>query len=297
MDIVASATPSAGFHDGELAVQRHAGVESSAARLVGMMAPAELGGGIAHFLAERTFALLTGRDRRSGLWISPLAGPSGFLEVAARNVLAVHAVPGSGDPLHELPAGQPVGLLVIEFATRRRVRINGTLTSIGSTGLRIEVEQAFGNCPQYIRRRVLDPGAGGASEEPIRHADALTAADAALIKRSDTFFTGSTHPDRGVDASHRGGPAGFVRVENGSLWWPDYPGNNMFNTLGNLAVDPSAALLFADFTTGDTLHLSGTAVTEWSAPGGEDITGRRVRFTPRDLVAGRLLPIRAATDT
>ena len=58
---------------------------------------------------------------------------------------------------------------------------------------------------------------------------------------TETFFLGTTHPDRGVDTSHRGGPAGFVRVEDGALWWPDYPGNNMFNSFGNLAVDDTAA--------------------------------------------------------
>jgi hypothetical protein len=82
------------------------------------------------------------------------------------------------------------------------------------------------------------------------------------------------------------------------LWWPDYAGNNMFNTLGNLAVDPAAALLFPDFATGRTLQLSGGAVTEWTAPGapGDDAaTGRIVHFTPDQVVAGRLLRVRAGT--
>ena len=59
----------------------------------------------------------------------------------------------------------------------------------------------------------------------------------------------------------------LVRVEGNELWWPDCPGNKMFNSLGNLAVDPTAALLFTGFGSGRVLHLSGTAVTEWGAPG------------------------------
>jgi hypothetical protein len=51
----------------------------------------------------------------------------------------------------------------------------------------------------------------------------------------------------------------------------------MFNSLGNIAVDPVASLLFLDFTTGTALHLSGTATLEWDAPGE---TGRAVRFHP-----------------
>ena len=74
------------------------------------------------------------------------------------------------------------------------------------------------------------------------------------------------------------------------LSWPDFPGNNMFNSFGNLGVDPSAALLFVDFTDGVALHLSGSAEVVWSEPGqlgdagDEGGTGRRVRFTPDAVV-------------
>jgi hypothetical protein len=89
---------------------------------------------------------------------------------------------------------------------------------------------------------------------------------------------------------------GLVRVEGNELWWPDYPGNKMFNSLGNLAVDPTAALLFAGFGSGRVLHLSGTAVTEWGArgePGDDGGTGRRVRFTVSAVQSGPPLPVRS----
>jgi hypothetical protein len=47
------------------------------------------------------------------------------------------------------------------------------------------------------------------------------------------------------------------------LAFPDYSGNNMFNTLGNLAVNPKAGLLFVDFERGSTLQLSGQATIIW----------------------------------
>jgi hypothetical protein len=109
-----------------------------------------------------------------------------------------------------------------------------------------------------------------------------------------TFFLGTAHPERGADASHRGGAPGFVRVEGNQLWWPDYPGNNLFNSFGNLAVNPEAALLFIDFGTGAVLHLSGTASIEWDpvgAPGDDGRTGRRARFDLQRLVADRFLPV------
>jgi predicted pyridoxine 5'-phosphate oxidase superfamily flavin-nucleotide-binding protein len=289
--------PSA-FHEGELAVQRRAGVQDKAARLAGMLDPGELRDAQARFLADRTFAALTGRAADGRLWVSPLSGPPGFLDVTGPTTLTVHAIPGRGDPLHDLAAGQPVGLVVVEFATRRRVRINGTLGLVGPDRLRVDVEQAYGNCPKYIQQRALSPVTTEPHDPAVRREDRLAAPDVALIRGADTFFIGTAHPGRGADASHRGGPTGFVRVDDGELWWPDYSGNNMFNTLGNLSVDPAAALLFPEFGTGRTLQLSGTARTEWLPPGGpgdDDSTGRLVRFTPHQIAAGRQLHVRAGT--
>jgi predicted pyridoxine 5'-phosphate oxidase superfamily flavin-nucleotide-binding protein len=285
-----------GFHKGELGVQRRSGVAAQAARLSGMLARGELRGGFARFLADRTFAVLTARDADGRLWTSPLSGLPGFLEPTGTTTLSVHAVPGPGDPLHNLVAEQPVGLVAIEFATRGRVRVNGTLSTATGTGFRVDVEQAYGNCPQYIQQRVLTPDRIVERLPTVRSSERLDAEDIALIRGADTFFIGTTHPTRGADASHRGGPAGFVRVHDGELWWPDYTGNNMFNTLGNLAVDPSAALLFPDFRSGRAVQLSGTARVEWMTPGAagdDDATGRLVRFTPDQVVAGRTLGVHA----
>jgi hypothetical protein len=70
-----------------------------------------------------------------------------------------------------------------------------------------------------------------------------------------------------VDVSHRGGKPGFVRVDidggRGVLTIPDFRGNFMFNTLGNLAADPRAGLLLVGFEHGGTLQLSGRARIEW----------------------------------
>jgi uncharacterized protein len=293
--------PDVGFHAGELAVQERAGTRDEAERLAPMLEPAQLRGGIVAFLADRTFAVITARDAGGRLWSSPLTGPAGFLHAVAPTTLAIRARLPEGDPLSGLPTGQRVGLVVVEFATRRRVRLNGALTAVGGDRLAIEVEQAYGNCPQYIHQRLLardEPGQG--EEGEVRRDTALSAADAGLIRGADTFFLGTTNPERGSDASHRGGAPGFVRVDGDRLWWPDYPGNNLFNSFGNLAVDPEAALLFFDFDTGQTLQLSGTAEVEWDAvdrPGDDGHTGRRAVFTLQQLVAGHLLPSRQIADS
>jgi uncharacterized protein len=283
------------FHEGELAVQRQAGAGERAARLSGMLAPPDLTGVPALFLARRDLAVLTAEDADGLLWTVPLIGPPGFLEVVDATTLDVLAVPASAGPLAGGPErGAAVGMVALDFALRRRFRVNGTVVATDPTGFAVQAGQAFGNCPQYIQQRDVVAGAAakgvaGASAEGAAGAahERLDAADAALVAGADTFFLGTVHPTAGADASHRGGAPGFVRVEDGELWWPDYPGNNMFASLGNLAADSRAALLFPDFAGGTVLQLSGHAVVEWTGPGGpgdDGGTGRRVRFTTRRIV-------------
>ncbi|GAA4709616.1 pyridoxamine 5'-phosphate oxidase family protein [Pseudonocardia yuanmonensis] len=272
-----------GFHSGELAVQRRAGVDRDAARLIGMLDAPDLRGGLARSLAERTFLAITAHDRTGRLWITPLVGSPGFVEVRGPADLLVHAVPPPGDPLEGLGAGQQVGILALDPARRRRVRVNGTLSGADERELAVHVDQAYGNCPRFIHPRDLEP-APVLGPPTVRRGQALAPADVDLVRRADTFLLGTSHPTRGADASHRGGR---VVVEDArTLYWPDLPGNNMFNSLGNIAADPAAALVFVDFATGGTVHLSGQAEIDWAEE------GRGVRFTVEALVSGPTLALR-----
>jgi hypothetical protein len=47
------------------------------------------------------------------------------------------------------------------------------------------------------------------------------------------------------------------------LIWPDYSGNTMFQTLGNIAANPHVGLLFIDFESGRTLQVTGRARIIW----------------------------------
>lgn len=267
-----------GFHSGELAVQRRAGVRTHAARLASMAAQGRLSAGTAALLSTAQLAVLAARDGDGRLWTSPLVGQPGFLAAAAPTTLLIRGGVADIDPLHGMPAGQPAGVVVIDFAARRRLRVNGMLTQADSAGLVIEVDQAYGNCPKYIQPR--RPAIPAGSAAAVFDGSALRPAERALIEGADTFFLGTTHPASGNDASHRGGPAGFVRVDgDGRLSWPDYAGNNLFNSLGNIAVDPVTALLFLDFVTGAAVQLSGTAALEWSVSDGQEAE-RSVAFAP-----------------
>jgi hypothetical protein len=94
-----------------------------------------------------------------------------------------------------------------------------------------------------------------------------------VIETTDTLFVATTGGAEGVDISHRGGKPGFVRVDGDTLTIPDFSGNSYFNTLGNLLLDPRAALLIADFSTGDLLHLQGRTEIVWDIPVEERLAG------------------------
>src|SRR4051812_50185750 len=87
-----------GFHSGELAVQRRAGVQAQAARLRPMMAPGELRGGAPAFLAHASFAALTARDRDGGVWASPPLRPPGFITAATPTPPALRGTLARRDP-------------------------------------------------------------------------------------------------------------------------------------------------------------------------------------------------------
>jgi hypothetical protein len=100
----------------------------------------------------------------------------------------------------------------------------------------------------------------------------------------------------GVDVSHRGGKPGFVRVDaDGTLTMPDFFGNFFFNTLGNIAVNPRAGLLFADFDNGDLLYLAVTAEIIWDGPEVASFIGaqRLLRFKVQSMrLVENALPLR-----
>jgi predicted pyridoxine 5'-phosphate oxidase superfamily flavin-nucleotide-binding protein len=173
--------------------------------------------------------------------------------------------------------GPDVGLLVIDLQTRGRLRFNGKLQRTRN-GFEIAISQAYGNCRKYIQRREAQRD-GPAQEHPTHTTDTLDEAQQHRLRHADTLFLASLHPKGGADASHRGGFPGFVRVLGPDrLAFDDYPGNGMFNTLGNLLENPRAGLLHVDFTTGDVLQLSGQARVH--ADFSVELTVASVRDTP-----------------
>jgi ferredoxin-NADP reductase/predicted pyridoxine 5'-phosphate oxidase superfamily flavin-nucleotide-binding protein len=239
------------------------------------------------------FLVAAARDGQGRPWATLLVGSPGFLTSPDPRSLVIDAKPAPGDALEgAFRMGSDVGLLGIEFSTRRRNRLNGRVASDGSGALVCAVDQSFGNCPQYVRerewRRVEDEPSG-----TPRRSSCLAPSQRAWIASADTLFIASGYrgegesPSFGMDASHRGGEPGFVRVESSRrLVLPDYSGNNHFNTIGNLVLDPRAGLLFVDFATGSLLQVTGRATIDWDSEAVARIPGARrlVLFAVEEVV-------------
>ncbi|RON59831.1 pyridoxamine 5'-phosphate oxidase family protein [Pseudomonas fluorescens] len=248
------------WHAGEQQLQAHVGVaermEAFGRKVIRTWMPDQH----REFYQQLPFMLYGAVDADGRPWASVLEGAPGFAHSPDPEHLQFTALPAADDPA-QLRNGEPIGLLGIELHTRRRNRLNGHVGDLHDHGFNLSVDQAFGNCPQYIQLRqfqrvpLSDP-----QTRPAQHFDALDDAAISLIEGADTFFVASyvdADGQRAVDVSHRGGQAGFVRVEGNRLTIPDFAGNLHFNTLGNLLLNPKAGLLFIDFSTGDLLQLSG----------------------------------------
>jgi predicted pyridoxine 5'-phosphate oxidase superfamily flavin-nucleotide-binding protein len=253
------------YHEGELEAQRRAGVLLNAER-IGRSIHGEIPPLAQRFAAEQRFVILGAADAEGRVWATVLHGEPGFLSSPADDVLRIGAEPWPGDPLAPALATETdVGLLVIDPSTRRRIRVNGRARPDGAHGIEVTTREVYANCPKYIRQRSVDlslvPGDPGVR---VERGAALTPAQATLLQAIDTLFLASQHPVVGADVSHRGGPRGFVHVPSPDrVVIPDYSGNMMFNTVGNLTADPRAGLLLVDFGGGETLQLSGRATIVW----------------------------------
>lgn len=271
------------FHEGELFVQQRSGELESALGNGRMLAGAIPPGALA-FVAQQPMVVVGSLDSKLYPWASPLVGPPGFVRAIDPTHVKIDLEAAAGnqaDPLWENIAHQSqVGLLLIELPTRRRLRINGRIERIEPARLQIQVEESYPNCPKYIQRRRVALGEAS-SPEPggVRSGSELPEDLRAFIRSADTFFVASAHPERGVDTSHRGGNPGFVEViDERTLRIPDYPGNSMFNTLGNFVVHPEAGLLFPDFQHHRTLQLIGKSEILWDQDAATDTTGGTRRY-------------------
>ncbi|WP_047225686.1 2Fe-2S iron-sulfur cluster-binding protein [Pseudomonas brassicacearum] len=286
----ASKPKSSPWHEGELTLQRSVGaVDMMASVGQRQLARNWMPDQHREFYAQLPFVVLGAVDRQCDVWATLRTGKPGFMSSPDPQTLQINLKPQPSDPAQEgMGEGAAIGMLGIELHTRRRNRMNGNIRRLLDHGLEISVSQAYGNCPRYINLRQYSFVREQAGD--VRHLVATDPLARRLITAADSFYIATyveRDGERQVDASHRGGKPGFVRMdEDGTLTIPDFSGNLFFNTLGNILLNPRAGLIFVDFKTGDLLQMTGSAQVLLDDPEIAAFQGaeRLLRFKPQRVV-------------
>lgn len=281
------------FHEGEVSFQEADGVAEQMAHRGRQVIRAFMPDQHRNFFCNLPFINLGVIDANGAPWVILRTGAPGFITSPDEITLKIASSPLPGEPENLLLSpGSKIGVVGVQTASRRRNRMNGTLQSAAGSDLVVRVDQSFGNCAKYIQRRTAAFMAGPVSDtgHEVRYGETLEAEDLALIARSDTLFIATRSPvltedsRAGLDVNHRGGMPGFVTVaSDNTLIFPDYIGNNFFNTFGNIALDDRTAMQFIDFENGAILSMTGRARIV-SKDAGKASSQRHLEFTPQHVV-------------
>ena len=285
------------FHAGETAIQERLGianiVEEQTKGFIRSAMPAQH----REFFEQLPFIIIGAVDNHGAPWVMPIFAPQGFITSPDNTTLHIAQMPALTEALKlDIGPGQKMGLLGIELPTRRRNRMNGVIKAQSNDGFTIGVEQSFGNCPKYIQQRQITSTITHRHTIPTEAISPLTRLSnkaKQVIQAADTFFISSrttafsSDPRTGIDASHRGGKPGFVKVEEDKrLLFPDFSGNRFYNTLGNIEADGRVGVFFPDFISGDAVFITGTAKVIWDEQQIKTFEGaeRLVEITCKDII-------------
>ncbi len=270
------------FHAGEAKIQAEAGVDTEAfdAAVEQPFQP-ELNDSEVRFIGKRSFSVAASIDPNGRPWASALLGaPQELFVVEDRTTVRIAPQIVPDDPFVDNVRGQGhMGVLFFDPSKRRRAKSLGNGTIEPDNTITYRMHRMFGLCPKYIFKRSHEPAIGElAPKDPPQPAtDRLSDDDRQQLIRADTLFLASWSDAHGADPTHRGGPPGFVTVlDDTTIEMPDYDGNGMFQTLGNLQLDDRIAVLVIDFVSGRSLQLTGTGAIRASASNDE--------FSERTLV-------------
>ena len=231
-------------------------------------------------------------DKQGRPWTTLWGGEKGISQPIAQGILGIRSQvvtyhdpvveelvgkEGDGTVVREEGVGRMVSGLTIDLETRKRTKLFGRMVagaltlredeatdsqqSIAEVQLVLKIEQSLGNCPKYLNKKHIEPAVS--NPELISDSPQLPQRALDLLSKADLFFLSSANNDLDMDTNHRGGPPGFFRVISNEasgavLCYPEYSGNRLYQTLGNLKVNPVLGICVPDFDTGDMLYLTGT---------------------------------------
>ncbi|KAK6002885.1 hypothetical protein QM012_001635 [Aureobasidium pullulans] len=266
-------------------------------------------------------------------WTTVWGGSKGFSQPLGNSMIGIRTSVASkldpvvevlvgrdakGEIVKEYGEGRLLSGLAIDLDTRKRVKLAGRMFAgaLSSTTDRendtddqeqqgvlqlvARIDESLGNCPKYLNRREIYP----ATTDPKVVSDSVPLDEKAveLIHKVDLMFL-STSSGSSMDTNHRGGPPGFVRClpQQGGCTqfvYPEYSGNRLYQSLGNMTLNPKAGFCFPDFDTGNCLFVTGETEILFGKDAA-DVMPRsnlavRVTITAARLVAS-VLPFRGNT--
>ncbi|EMC99705.1 hypothetical protein BAUCODRAFT_347224 [Baudoinia panamericana UAMH 10762] len=279
------------WHEGEQAIQRLMEVPPLDNPTVPTLSPQ-----LARHLQIAPLLALGTVDDQGQPWTTLLGGEPGFARPLGDSIVGLRLpVTGQFDPVIEQLVGKEadgevrraqgegclVGGLTIDLETRKRVKMNGRMMAGALTTIQDEVtdhqetvaemqlvlriKQSLGNCPKYLNSKHITTAFAHpqlVSDSPLLPEPALK-----LIGQADLFFLSTSQNDIDMDTNHRGGPPGFMRVVSTgregptSICWPEYSGNRLYQSLGNMHINPRCGICVPDFRTGDMLYFTGRTET------------------------------------
>ncbi|KAF2242216.1 hypothetical protein BU26DRAFT_524404 [Trematosphaeria pertusa] len=275
------------FHKGEEQMHKLLKVPSYDNPTSAMLTPQ------ASFSLQRSPLLALGTlDSQNRPWTTLWGGHAGFSQPLGGGLIGTRTiVDGAHDPVVQALVGNVekgemvqqekiLSGLSIDLMKRTRVKLSGRMVA-GAVGkmdvefedegerpdeapekqdqiqLVMKIEQSLGNCPKYLNQYEVQPAF--VTSELVSQGPTLTPDAKALISKSDMFFLSSSTEDD-MDTNHRGGPAGFVRVlSDTEIVYPEYSGNRLYQSLGNLQLNPKIGITFPDYETGAVLYTTGAA--------------------------------------
>lgn len=275
------------WHDGEIAMAKAMKVPEMDNPTVPMLSPQ-----LANHSRVVPLIAIGTLDKQGRPWTTLWGGEKGISQPIAQGILGIRSrvvtqhdpvveelvgKEGNGTVVREEGVGRMVSGLTIDLETRKRTKLFGRMIagalslredeatdskqSVAEVQLVLKIEQSLGNCPKYLNKKHIEPAMS--NPELVSDSPQLPQRALDLLSKADLFFLSSANHDRDMDTNHRGGPAGFVRVISNEasgavLCYPEYSGNRLYQTLGNLKVNPALGICVPDFDTGDMLYLTGT---------------------------------------
>jgi NAD(P)H-flavin reductase len=275
------------WHDGEVAMAKAMRVPDMDNPTVPTLSPQ-----LANHARIAPLIAIGTLDKQGRPWTTLWGGEKGISQPIAQGILGIRSqvvrthdpvveelvgAEGDGTIVREEGVGRMVSGLTIDLETRKRTKLYGRMIAgalsmredeatetqqhVAEVQLVLKIEQSLGNCPKYLNKKRVEPA--NSNPELVSESPQLPQSALDLLSKADLFFMSSANHDQDMDTNHRGGPPGFVRLISNEpsgavLCYPEYSGNRLYQTLGNLKVNPVVGICVPDFETGDMLYLTGT---------------------------------------